>query len=202
MALEIFSFEFIISISTGGFALVMSIYNFWKSRQGPRVVLGEFVEIGAMLAFSPQTRLEHLLLYLPINFFNDGSDTAMVTDVTIAVEGDEGVVPMYLMKRVKGRIAEEIESIKPEFPIFIEVGKGSVETFEFMDGPEAALKLDKAYQITITANYNFKRSVSKTYSVKLVKDEVTKFPKLKWIHLHRKEKEIPPPIIFGKDIRK
>ena len=70
--------DFLISMATGGTALGMSLFNFWKSRQGAKLVLGELVEIGTMLAFSPMTRQEHLLLYLPIQFYNDGGKTAIV----------------------------------------------------------------------------------------------------------------------------
>ncbi len=54
-----------------------------------------------------------------------------------------------------------------------------------MDGIQQALKLDKTYQTTITIYYNIKRKVSKTFTISLGKEEITKFPKLSWIHLHK-----------------
>ncbi len=192
--------DFLISMTTGGTALGMSLYNFWKSRLGARLELGELVEIGTMLAFSPMTRQEHLLIYLPIQFYNEGGKTAMISDLTMTAEGPEGQVPMFLMKRVQGRKSEEIESFLPIFPLFVKSGEAVEATFEFMDGADIALKLDKDYEITLTAHYNNKQSVSSSYSLHLEREKVLKFPKLTWLHLLRQEEKAPPAIIFGKDM--
>ena len=194
-------FELSFELLSAGAALGMSIYNYWQARQPGLLVLGELVEVGAMLAFSPQTRQEHLLLFLPVQFFNEGSDTAMVTDLKMTTEGPEGSVPMFLTKRVQGRTSDEIESLQPIFPIFVKAGQAVVETFEFMDGAEVALKLDRSYEVTLTVTYDLTRTTSRTYTLNLPKDAVPKFPKLSWLHLYRKEEEAPPPIVFGKDYK-
>lgn len=196
------SLELLASYATAVVALGMSLYNYWRAQQGAKLSLGPLVELGGMLNFSPQTRQEHLLLYMPLHLFNEGTKTAMITDISMTAEGPEGTIPMFLMKRVQGRTSEEIESEQPIFPVFVEAGQGTVATFEFMDGPDVAMKLDQTYQITIMATYNTNRSSSRTYTLTLSRDAVPKFPQLNWFHVQRAEETAPPPIIFGKDLKR
>jgi len=192
----------LIGMITALAALVMSIYNFWKARRGPKIILGPIVEIGTMIAFNPMTNKEHLLLYIPVQFFNEGTSTAVISDLEMTAVGPEGSVPVFLMKRVKGRASDEIETIRPAFPIFIASGEFLAPVFEFMDGPEKALELDQSYQVTLKANYSIKRSARQSYYLHLPRESTSKFPKLTWVHLEHQETDAPPPIVFGKDIGK
>lgn len=187
------------SVATSGVALALGLYNFWKARRGAKLILPQFVEVGVMRTFNPSSRKEHTLLYLPTQFYNEGTKTAVVTNFKVSATSDGASYSLVTTKKVKGQTPEEMRSEYPMFPVMVGAGETVSALFEVMNKPEDLLKPGAQYTFVVYAEYvNGRTSVSE-FSLEIPKEHEAKFPNITWVNLHRKGEPSVQPIMFGKD---